>query len=120
MKVYKNIQIIGWTGEPIGITRNGKVEEAKLVDHLGLILANAPFQTQMDSKEGMLLAVALRDAEDKDSINIEESTHTWLKKVAEQVTPAIYRTNGGIVYEVIKEGFEKIHQSAEEKKKEEE
>ena len=113
MKVFKNVEIIGWTGEAIGITRNGKDEDAKLLDHLTLILVNAPFQTQVDSKEGRLLAEALRDAKGKDTISIEESTHTWLKTVAEKMAPAIYRTNGNIVYEHIKEGFEKPHQPKE-------
>lgn len=107
MKVFKNVEIMSWTGEAIGITTDGKVQDAKLLDHLTLILIGAPFQTQEDSKEGRLLAEALKEAEGKDTISIEESTHTWLKAVAEKVTPAIYRTNGNIVYEHIKEGFEK-------------
>ena len=113
MKVFKNVKLIGWTGEAIGITRDGKVEDAKLLEHLTLILLGAPFQTQVDSKEGRLLAEALREAEGKDTISIEESTHTWLKTVAEKIAPAIYRTNGNIVYEHIKEGFEKPHQPKE-------
>lgn len=110
MKTFKNVEIFGWTGVAIGIIRDGKREDATLLDHLNLILANAPFQTQQDCKEGRRLGEALEKVKDKDVIEIEESTHDWLKKIAEQITPPLYRTNGNIIYEHIKEGFEKLYQ----------
>ena len=74
------------------------------------ILNNSDFKIMDDSIQGNRLATAIDEAEDKDEIVIGEGVHDWLKKRAEQVCPAIFRVNGSIVYEFVKEGFAKSHE----------
>ena len=74
------------------------------------ILNNSEFKTMDDSIQGNRLATAIDEAEGKDEIVIGEGVHDWLKKRAEQVCPAIFRVNGSIVYEFVKEGFTKSHE----------
>ncbi len=74
------------------------------------ILNNSEFKTMDDSINGNRLATAIDEAEGKDEIVIGEGVHDWLKKRAEQVCPAIFRVNGSIVYEFVKEGFAKSHE----------
>ena len=80
------------------------------------ILNSAEFKTMDDAVQGNRLANAIDAAEDKDEVVLEEGVHDWLKKKAEQVCPAIFRVNGSIVYEFIKDGFKKPHQPAEKEK----
>ena len=84
------------------------------------ILNNSEFKTMDDSIQGNRLATAIDEAEGKDEIVIGEGVHDWLKKRAEQVCPAIFRVNGSIVYEFVKEGFTKPHEPKEKTAREEE
>jgi len=74
------------------------------------ILNNAEFRTMDDSIQGNRLANAIDEAEGKDFIEIGEGVYDWLKRKAEQVCPNLFRVNGSIVYEFVKEKFEKPHQ----------
>lgn len=111
-KVFKDTTILDYKGEPIKILMPNEPEpkELTLKQMLWLILNNAPLQTQQDSINGASLASALDAAKDGTDIVIEDGVYIWLKPVAEKVTPSIFKINGHIVYEHIKEGFEKPHQ----------
>lgn len=74
------------------------------------IMSNAEFKTIDDSIQGNRLANDIDAAEGKDEIVLEDGVHDWLKRKAEQVCPALFRVNGEIVYEFVKEGFTKPHQ----------
>ena len=113
MKRFKNVGVLNIKGDVLKMMVDGMEEELKLENLLNVILTNAPFQTQQDSKEGALLAQAIETGKGGEFIELEESTHEWLKKAAEQVTPALFRVNGNVIYEYLKEGFEKIHQPEE-------
>ena len=121
MKVFQNVVIKNYKGEPIitkGTDRNGQeVDEGelRLVNVLWIILNNAPLKTQNDSIQGMRLAEALDKAKDNGVIEIEEGVHDWLKPIAEHLTPQLFRLNGNNIYLVIKDGFDKAKQSQEEK-----
>ncbi len=84
------------------------------------ILNNSDFKIMDDSIQGNRLATAIDEAEGKDEIVIGEGVHDWLKKRAEQVCPAIFRVNGSIVYEFVREGYQKPHQSKEKTARKEE
>ncbi len=118
-KVFKNVVLKGYDEKPIqvAVQEGEKVEikEAKMDFALRLILAGAPMQTQDDSIQGARLAQALDDAKDKKTVELEEGVHDWLKRVAEKVTPAIFRQNGNVVYKHICEGFEKPNEPKEQK-----
>ncbi len=119
-KVFKNVVLKGYDEKPIQVAVQEKeelvVKEAKMDFAMRLILANAPMATQDDSIQGARLAQALDTAKDKKTVELEEGVHDWLKRVAEKVTPAIFRQNGNVVYKHICEGFEKPQEAADEKK----
>ena len=75
-------------------------------------------KTVQDSRSAMRILQAIDIAEDKEIIEIEEGDHDWLKKVADATCPRIFRANGSIVYDFIKEGFEKKHQPQDKKPEE--
>jgi len=122
IRVFKNVNLKGYDGKDIQVAVNEEgsgvvVKEAKMDFALRLILANAPIQTQDDSIQGARLAQALDEAKGKKTVEIGEGVHDWLKRVAEKVTPVIFRQNGNEVYKHICEGFEKAKEPAEEKGK---
>ena len=87
------------------------------------ILNRVQFKVNNDSIQGNRLADAIDEAEGKDTIEIGEGVYDWLiEKLKDvdregyQVCPFIFRVNGSIVYEFIKDGFNKPHQPAEKKK----
>ncbi len=91
------------------------------------ILNVVELKTMDDSIQGGRLADSIDEAEDKDEIVIGEGVYDWLKKKLEvvdregfQILPRIFRVNGSIVNDFIKEGFEKPHQSGGKKKSESE
>ena len=81
------------------------------------ILNSIELKTMDDSIQGMRLQEAIDDAEGKDVIEIGEGVYDWLvKKKLEsvnregyQIIPLLFRVNGSVVNEFIKEGFEKAH-----------
>lgn len=114
MKTFKNVVLKDYKGEPIKWTNrtdNGDIEtnDLKLANILFMILNNAPLQTQNDSIQGVSLAKSLDAAKNGADIEIEDGVHNWLKPIAEKLTPQLFRVNGNIIYEHIKEGFEKPH-----------
>ena len=117
-KRFSNKPILGYNGkDPIKIPMTQSGEMSTEFRHVLLaVLNNSEFKTMDDSIQGNRLANAIDKAEGKDFIEIEEGVHDWLKRKAEQVCPVIFRVNGSIVYEHIKEGFEKAHQPGEKKK----
>ena len=116
-KHFPNDGIAGYNGKDkikIPVSQAGGMSEE--TRHIFLaILNNSEFKTMDDSIQGNRLATAIDEAEGKDEIVIGEGVHDWLKKRAEQVCPAIFRVNGSIVYEFVKEGFEKPHAPAAKK-----
>jgi len=105
-KKFKNEVVKGYNGTPIKIPVNEKeTKELNLESALWIVLNNSPIKTMNDSIQGMRLAKALDEAKDKDIIEIEEGVHDWLKPLAEQVCPQLFRVNGSLVYDLIKEGF---------------
>ena len=96
--------------------------------HVFLAILNVcELKVMDDSIQGGRLADAVDEAEGKDEFVIGEGVYDWLKKKLEvvdrdgyQICPRIFRVNGSVVYEFIKEGFNKSHQpSGKEKVKEE-
>lgn len=116
-KIFKNVVVKGYDGKPIVINLEEGKKELTVVMAMRAVLNNAPLKTQQDSINGARLATALDEADDNGEIAIEEGTHDWLKPIAEQLTPQIFRVNGHIIYELIKEGFEKAVKKSPEKGK---
>ena len=117
MKKFKNTTIMGYNGKPLmsrDRDESGQVKEEKeikLVNALWVILNAAPLKSQNDSIQGSRLAKSLDKAEENGFIEIEDGVHDWLKPIAEQVTPQLFRINGHVIYELIKEGFEKVKET---------
>ena len=111
-KHFNNEGLIGYNSKDkikIPISQTGEMStETRHV--FQIIMNNADFKTMDDSIQGNRLANAIDKAEGKDEIAIEDGVHDWLKRKAEQVCPTLFRVNGSIVYEFIKEGFNKPHQ----------
>ena len=83
------------------------------------ILSNIDFKVSDDSIQAVRLATAIDEAEGQDVIEIGEGVYDWLKKKIKEVNregrellPAMFRVNGEVVNEYIKEGFIKPHQPA--------
>ena len=83
------------------------------------ILNAVELKTMDDSIQGGRLADAIDEAEGKDEIVIGEGVYDWLKKKLEvvdregyQICPRIFRVNGSIVNEFIKEGHDKPRESS--------
>lgn len=109
---YSNKGVPGYNEERIKIPVSQAGGMSTETRHVFLVILNtAEFRTMDDSIQGNRLASAIDEAEGKDFIEIGEGVYTWLKKKAEQVCPNLFRVNGEIVYEFVKEGFEKSHQS---------
>ena len=110
-KRFSNKAIIGYNGkDPIKIPITQSGETSTEFRHVLLaVLNNSEFKTMDDSIQGNRLANAIDKAEGKDFVEMEEGVHDWLKRKAEQVCPVIFRVNGNIVYETIREGYEKSH-----------
>jgi len=100
----------------IPISQAGEVStETRYV--FSAILNVVELKTMDDSIQGGRLADAIDEAEGKDEIVIGEGVYDWLKQKLEvvdregyQICPRIFRVNGSIVNEFIKEGHEKPHQ----------
>lgn len=111
VKKFENKVINGYNGKPIrtqkAVGESGQVGivDCRLQEILWLLLNNAPLRTQNDSIQGMRLAQALDKADGAEIIEIEEGVHDWLKPIAEQLTPSIFRVNGNLVYDLVKDGF---------------
>lgn len=122
---YSNDGVLGYNGKDkikIPIDQAGKMSTE--TRHIFLSILNASeLKTQDDSIQGNRLATAIDEAEGKDEIVIGEGVYDWLKKKMDavnqqgyQVCPMLFRVNGEIVYEFIKEGFIKPHESSGKKK----
>ena len=116
-KRFSNKPIIGYNGkDPIKIPISQSGELSTEFRHVLLaILNNSEFKTMDDSIQGNRLANSIDKAEGQNFVEMEEGVHDWLKRKAEQVCPIIFRVNGSIVYEVIKEGFIKPYESQQKK-----
>jgi|TARA_Y100000310_G_C20686741_1_gene819490 hypothetical protein len=110
MKVLKNVPIRSYKGEPLKVKRiNGNDEiidegEVRLSDALWAILNNAPINTQNDSIQGIRLAKALDKASSNGTIELEDGVHDWITPIAETLTVTLFRLNGSIIYDLIKDG----------------
>ena len=119
---YSNKGITGYNGKDklkIPISQGGELSTE--TRHIFLvILNNSEFKTMDDSIQGNRLANAIDEAEGKDFIEIGEGVFDWFKRKAEAVCPVIFRVNGSIVYEFIKEGYDKPHEPGKKAKGEKE
>ena len=123
---YSNKGITGYNGkELIKLPYTLKSGELSTeTRHVFLIIMNSvPFKTLDDSIQGTRLADAIDEAEGKNTIEIGEGVYDWLiKKMNEktqdgsEVCPTVFRVNGKVVYDFIKEGFNKPHEPAAKEK----
>ena len=113
MKRFNNEVVNGYNGKALVMNNDGKQEEMKLSNVLYTIMNGMSIRTQKDSIECAKLSRVLDKVvgEELKVIEMEDGTHDWLKLVAENVTPSLFRVNGNVVYVVIKEGFIKEEQS---------
>lgn len=88
------------------------------------ILNVVELKTMDDSIQGGRLADAIDEAEGKDEIVIGEGVYDWLKEKLKakdregyEILPRIFRVNGSIVDEFIKNGYEKAKQPSKSKQK---
>lgn len=111
-KIFKNQVILGYNGKPLSVVINeqGDKKDMPLEIALQAILNNAPLKTMQDSINGMRLQQALDKARAGGDIVLEEGTHDWLKPIAESLCPQLFRINASLIFELIKEGFEKAEQ----------
>ena len=121
---YSNKGVKNYKGEEllkIPLDQAGKIStETRHI--FQAVLNGLELKTMDDSIQGKRLADAIDEAEDKDVIVIGEGVYDWLKKKLEvvnrdgyQICPLLFRVNGEIVYDFIKEGFEKPHQPSKKK-----
>lgn len=117
-KHFSNKGVVAYNGkDKIKIPMSQAGEMSTETRHIFLaIMNNAEFRTLDDSIQGNRIANAIDEAEGKDEIVLETGEYDWLKKKAEQVCPSLFRVNGSIVYEFVKEGFKKPHEPAEKEK----
>ena len=122
---YSNDGVLGYNGKDkikIPIDQAGKMSTE--TRHIFLVILNASeLKTQDDSIQGNRLATAIDEAEGKDEIVIGEGVYDWLKKKMDavnrdgyQVCPMLFRVNGEIVYEFVKDGYKKPQESKPKKK----
>lgn len=104
----------GWNGKPIRIPRQEDPDDEKsavitvdatVSDVMHIIVTNSSYKTIEDSKEGRRLAEALEESRKSEVIELDQGTHTWLKKQSEAVSPQIFRISGEIVDELIRERY---------------
>ncbi len=125
---YSNKGITGYNGKDllkIPISQAGELSTE--TRHVFLaIYNNLSIKTNDDSANALRLVNAIDEAEDKEEIVIGEGVYDWLKKKLEEPDregflpcPRLFRHNGGVVYEFIKDGYEKPHQPSSKKKGEE-
>ncbi len=126
---YSNEGLVGYNGKDkikIPISQAGQMSTE--TRHIFLAILNVlELKSIDDSIQGSRLADAIDEAEDKDEIVIGEGVYDWLKKKMEavnregyQVCPLLFRVNGSIVNEFIKEGFNRPHEPQGKKKGKEE
>ena len=119
---YQNKGIMGRNGKDlIKLPITQKTGELSTeVRHIFLVIMNEfSFRTLDDSIQGGRLADAIDEAEDKDTIVLGEGVYDWvIKKMVEtnkegnQILPYMFRVNGSVVHEFIKDGFNKPHEPA--------
>ena len=114
---YTNAGIVSRNGKDKIKAPNASEETRHLFQ---AILANLNLKIMDDSIQGARMADALDEAEGKDEVVLGEGVYDWLKKkIAEidqeggLVLVRMFRTNGSIVNDFIREGFEKPHQPKE-------
>jgi hypothetical protein len=107
MKKFKNEVVNGYNNKPIVWNIDGKQQELKLVNIMWIILNSFNMQTQKDSIEGAKVANVLDEVvkDEKDIIELEDTTHYWFYQVAEKLTPSVFKINGNAVYLEIKDGW---------------
>ena len=122
---YSNKGVTGYNGKDllkIPIDQAGKMSTE--TRHVFLAMLNASeLKTQDDSIQGNRLATAIDEADGKDEIVIGEGVYDWLRKKMDsvnrdgyQICPMLFRVNGEIVYEFVKEGYNKPHEPASKEK----
>ena len=107
MKKFKNEVVKGYNGQSIIWNIDNKLQELKLVNVMWIILNSFNMQTQKDCIEGAKVANELDNVvkEEKDIIELEDTTHYWFYQVAEKITPSMFKVNGNAVYLQIKDGY---------------
>ena len=95
MKRFNNEVVNGYNGKALVMNNDGKQEEMKLSNVLYTIMNGMSIRTQKDSIECAKLSRVLDKVvgEELKVIEMEDGTHDWLKLVAENVTPSLFRVN---------------------------
>lgn len=111
-KFRNNNELTGFDGNPVRVPlkSNGSIVSEwgySTYDMFQVLLLNASTKTQNDCIQGSRLFKALEDGKNEGYIVLEDGVYDWLRDIAESLTPMIFRYNGNIVYEFIKDGFEK-------------
>ena len=119
-RVWKNKTIINdWRGRPIRVQQFEdpfdedspmQVGDMRVLDAMLHISNTFPCKTLDDSTKKRSLKQALLASVRTGKIELEPEVFKWLKTASEQVCPAVFRVNGSIVYEFVKEGFAKSHE----------
>ena len=116
---YSNKGIMSYNGKDllrIPVSVSGEISTE--TRHVFMaIYNNLSIKTNDDQAQAYRFIKAFDEAEGKDFVEIGEGVYDWLKKKLEEpdregflVCPKLFRHNGGVVSEFIKEGFEKPHQ----------
>lgn len=116
---YTNEGIVSRNGKDKIKAPNGSEETRHL---FYAILGNLNLKIMDDSIQGARMADALDEAEDKDEVVLGEGVYDWLKKkvdVPDQdgglILVRMFRVNGKVVDDFIKDGHRKPHQPKEAK-----
>ncbi len=111
---YTNEGIVSRNGKDKIKAPNGSEETRHL---FYAILGNLNLKIMDDSIQGARMADALDEAEDKEEVVLGEGVYDWLKKKTAEtdqdgglILVRMFRINGSVVDEFIKNGHRKPHQ----------
>ena len=117
---YTNEGIVSRNGKDKIKAPNGSEETRHL---FYAILGNLNLKIMDDSIQGARMADALDEAEGKDEVVLGEGVYDWLKKKIQEtdqegglIIVRMFRVNGSIVNDFIKDGHRKPHQPKGQKK----
>ena len=124
---YSNKGITSFNGkDKIRIQAGAEVSEETRHIFTG-IMNSVDFKVNDDSIQGFRLANSIEEAEGQDFIEIGEGVYDWLQKKLKEINregreicATLFRQNGCLVEEFIKNGYEKPHQPTSKKKGKEE
>jgi len=113
MKKFKNVVFRDRKGQPIPFSMDGVESELNTWAVFFIFARATPTDTMENARQSRLLLEALEKQDKADIIEIEDSTHDWLKDKAGPVCARAWRDNAEPIWEFIKEGFIKPKQPKE-------